>query len=110
MRVLWCWRCKAEVPMLDEGEFASVRGLYAEAIRATKAFRQAEGTFLSETPADDFFRPVRERYEELTGVRGCDQNAIAHHRLALYGEPCRVCGKPLRTPKAKLCGACMAPV
>jgi len=24
MKMLWCWRCKAEMPMLDEEEFGRV--------------------------------------------------------------------------------------
>ena len=90
--------------MLDEEEFMEVAGLYSEAMKATKEFP------LERAPIDQIFSPVRLRYEQLTGMQNCHQNAIMHHRLLLYGQPCSACGKALRTPKAKLCGACMTPV
>jgi hypothetical protein len=44
----------------------------------------------------------------MTGLRETNINAIWHHRIAEYGPPCGACGKPLRTPKARLCAACGA--
>ncbi len=106
MKVLWCWRCKMEVPMLDEEEFAVVDKLYSEAFRMTKEFRLKYNLPLGECPIDERFRPVREAYEQITGVFESNHNAIMHHRISLYGEACENCGKPLRTPRAAFCAAC----
>ena len=110
MKQLWCWRCRCDVPMLDEEEFVVVSRLYSEAIRGTKEFRERWGIPLNNVLIEERFRPVREEYERLTGMKDCHENAIMHHRISLYGPPCRHCQRPLRTPKAKLCGNCMAPV
>lgn len=35
-----------------------------------------------------------------------EPNAIMHHAIGMYGTDCENCGKPYRTPKAKICAAC----
>jgi hypothetical protein len=90
--MLWCWRCKAEVPMLDDEEFAQVVSKQNRDEHTTKA-RSA---------------PFLDEYERITGFREANINAVWHHQISLYGPPCKSCGKPLRTPQAKLCGSCMA--
>lgn len=95
--------------MLDEQEFAEIANLYSEAMKQTKRFREASGADLKHPTVSEFFCPLRERYEQLTAFKESNHNAIMHHRLQLYGPPCKRCGKPLRTPKAKLCGNCMLP-
>jgi len=108
--MLWCWRCKAEMPMLDEAEFAEIAALYSEAIGSTKALRRETGVSLQHPSVYERFRFVRERYEAITGYHETNANAILHHRISLYGPPCVQCEKPLRSSKAKVCGSCMHPV
>jgi hypothetical protein len=94
MKLLWCWRCKAEMPMLDDDEYRQVISLRPA----------TEGNLKTR------FKSMIAEYERITGFSEANPNAIFHHRLSDYGPPCRYCGKPLRTPQAKLCGSCMKPV
>jgi hypothetical protein len=109
MKMLYCWRCKADVPMLDEAEYAVVATLYSDSIQATKDYRRKHGLPLDAVPKD-LFRPVIEAYERMTGWREANANAIMHHRLSKLGPLCTVCGKPLRTPEAAKCMECGAGV
>jgi len=92
MKMLWCWRCKRDVPMLDDEEFKR-----AISLRGTGEGDLWQGEF----------GPVLQEYERITGFHESNVNAFYHHKISLYGPPCRNCGKPLRTPRAKLCGSCM---
>jgi hypothetical protein len=91
---LWCWRCKIVVPMLEDDEFKRLTALRGS---GEYDLRSRE------------FGPVLAEYERLTGFHETNVNAIYHHVTSLYGPLCRRCGKPLRSPKAKLCGGCMEP-
>jgi len=93
--------------MLNEEEYAEVSQLYSGGIKATKEFRERWGVPLKDALTEERFRPVRDAYERITGMKESNENAIMHHRLSLYGPPCTNCQKPLRTPKAKLCANCM---
>jgi hypothetical protein len=82
--------------MLDDEEFERVSSL-----RKTGSWGDHR---------ESMFGPVLREYERITGFRETNPNAIYHHVLSMYGPPCAKCGKPLRTPRAKICGACMASV
>ena len=95
--------------MLDENEFAEVLELYRQSTLNAKNLRQRTGVPVAAT-LNEQLEPVRLHFQELTGYTESNAAAVLHHRLALYGPPCVRCGKPLRTPSAKLCGSCMHPV
>jgi len=109
MQLLWCWRCKADMPMLDEQEYAEIACLHRNGIESVKDYRKRTGAPLENVSMQDHYATMLARYEEITGYKETNPNAIVHHRLSLYGPPCTTCGKPLRTPRAKLCGSCMSP-
>lgn len=94
MKNLWCWRCKMEVPMLNEDEYKIASKLYRDAFSAKGKSRVER------------FKPMLDFYNDLTGFNETEPNAIMHHRIAQYGPPCENCGKPYRTQKASLCPAC----
>src|SRR6185312_9345520 len=87
MKVQWCWRCKMDLPMLDEDEFADIWAQF-------------------EAASPDGRRELLDGYERLTGYKGTVFNAVLHHRIAMYGPPCPQCGKVLRTPIAYKCFEC----
>ena len=82
--------------MLDDEEYRTVISL--------------RGTGKHGTIVEKIYGPVLAEYERITGFHETNPNAIYHHRISDYGPSCPSCSKPLRTPKAKLCGHCMKPV
>ena len=89
--------------MLDEDEYERIWKLYGDCMHGFFDTLESTGERVT---IDERFAPVRKEYERLTSMADCQHNAIMHHRIAIYGPPCRVCGKPLRTPRARFCTAC----
>lgn len=52
------------------------------------------------------FKELLDYYNDITGFGETEPNAIMHHAIGMYGTECENCGKPYRTPKAKICAAC----
>jgi hypothetical protein len=92
VKVLYCWRCQMEIPMLEEHEAAYVLERRPDQERWPDQDR------------------ILRRYFELTGFEETNANAGWHHVASQYGAPCSSCGKPLRTPRARMCAACGAQV
>jgi hypothetical protein len=80
-----------DVPMLDDLEFQKAKELYSLGFKNTKP---------------DRFQPLLNYYRSLTGFNETEPAAIMHHQISQYGTLCEKCGKPYRTPLAKLCAAC----
>jgi hypothetical protein len=104
--LLFCWRCDMEVPMLTEREWEEVAPLLQSSIGDVKAYRERHGVSLQAAMEVSFGQSAIAKYEEITGIKENNVNVIWHHRASIYGPPCIACGKPLRTPKARLCAAC----
>jgi hypothetical protein len=108
-KTLYCWRCRAEVPMLDEQEWEQVELVLSDGIRRIKDHRASHGASLAEAKRHVSGTDALDRYFALTGHRETDADALWHHRLSLFGPPCGACGKPLRRPQATFCAECGAP-
>jgi hypothetical protein len=93
--------------MLDEQEYAEIASLFHSGTQSVKECRRKTGAALKSVPLAECFAPMLSRYEAMTGYTETNANTVMHHRLSLYGPPCRRCGKPLRTPLARICGSCM---
>jgi len=81
--------------MLDDDEFKLVSSFFNKGTQGDARERM-------------FDLALRE-YERITGFHETNPNVLYHHVLSKYGPPCVNCGKPLRTPRAKMCGSCMHP-
>lgn len=119
MRVLWCWRCRMEIPMLDDDEWAVVHQAHAlsrtdparadallEAERIRRGLPPVPPLPAAADPLGRAFQHAVQGYALFTGHTETVPSAIWHHVASLYGPPCEHCGKPLRTPRARWCPAC----
>jgi hypothetical protein len=109
MKLMWCWRCKQEVPMLDEEEYSKVDQVYGDCIKKVRKYMEDYGVPLKEAPLDFLYLPVTLEYNRIAGTKtkfGYEAIMCHPHRISSQGPACKVCGKPLRLPKAKKCVFC----
>ena len=107
-KTIYCWRCRVDIPMLTEEEWGAVSPALENAVSQIKQYREDHGCSLEEARANGFGQQALVVYEQITGFKETNQDALFHHRLSIYGPPCHVCGKPLRTPQARYCAMCSA--
>jgi len=106
MKVLYCWKCREEKPLLEEEEWAVMEELLRIGLEATKRYREEHGSSLADTPISPTYREAVIEYRKMTGFHEADPDVIWHHRLSDYGPPCKNCGKPLRSSSARRCFEC----
>jgi hypothetical protein len=122
MKVLWCWRCKKNVAMLDEEEYKYLTQLWWKARkfkreinepifdenRKVLGYRKATSDEkailiqLSEEINNEFERITGDKSNIQIAPKGCQ----THHLISRYGPSCEKCGKILRTSKARKCFEC----
>jgi len=81
--------------MLDDDEWKRVSSLFNTGTEGDSRQRM--------------FAVALREHERITGFHETNPNVLYDHRISKWGPPCEKCGKPLRTPRAKLCGSCMHP-
>jgi hypothetical protein len=94
--------------MLTESEWERVSPHMVNAVTQIKQYREEHQCSLSEARAKGFGQQALAAYEQITGFKETNPDALFHHRLSIYGLPCHACGKPLRTPQAQYCANCSA--
>jgi hypothetical protein len=105
---LYCWKCDRDVPMLDESEWAQLEPALAAATEEIQSRRARMGLSLSDALSTPYGRRALILHEQLTGELATAVEPLWHHRASLYGPPCPVCSRPLRTPRAQMCVSCGA--
>jgi hypothetical protein len=95
-----------ELPMLDEDEWAEIAPFLDRSTESVKSYREEHGVGLKEALRQGFDEPALRKFEELTGFKETNVNAIFHHRRSLYGPECPNCGKLIRTSRARFCAEC----
>jgi hypothetical protein len=106
-KLLYCWRCKMDIPMLDDREWQEIGAPEANLMQAMKDYQARHGVTLS-VAKEEAPKEILARYKKLTGFEETNVYALYHHRVGLYGPPCHACGKPLRTTVAQRCVECGA--
>ena len=94
--------------MLEEHEWDLVEPHLANSIQQIKNYREKHDCSLAVARAQGYGLEALRVYEQLTGYRETNADALWHHRISQFGPPCRVCDKPLRTASATICAACGA--
>jgi len=106
---LWCWHCEREVLMLEEHEWGPIAAVDKKFFDDVKSAGSAkEKLERSEKRKVPWMNERTTTFEQITGSPvTC---SINNHRAWIYGPPCTVCGKPLRTPQARYCAFCNSKV
>jgi hypothetical protein len=106
----FCWRCKEDRPFFDEREWSQIEPIAKQRVHAIKAHRAKHRSTLSEAVHAVDSRAEFGHFPLLAGHPNANPTDLWHHRLAKHGPPCNVCGKLLRTPRARRCVECGAAV
>lgn len=105
METHFCWKCKKEMPFLDEKEWKKVSPLLRPSMQELRDYLTQHRCSL-DVARKAVKTQVGIKFEQITGMSGIHFETIYHHRRSAWGPVCRHCGLLLRTSKAKLCAQC----
>lgn len=94
-----------DVPMLTDEEYEPLANVLTDRVREIQAYRQKHQCSLAEAQTK-VSSEAMDLYERVAGCRLDHPEMLYAVRLSDYGRPCPKCGKPFRTPQAKLCAEC----
>jgi hypothetical protein len=105
--VRYCWRCRADMPMLTEPEWSRVMSLLDQGNlnREFETYREQHSCSDAEAREKGVGASARMVHEEITGG-AAEFQSVFHHRLSSLGSDCPKCTKPLRSPQANFCAVC----
>ncbi len=93
--------------MMDEAEYKEMMTIYSSCVASLKSYRSNQMATLEEAETNtDAFRPLQEWVHLRLGKIDYAIEELRHHRLSDFGPPCKQCGHPLRTPRARRCANC----
>lgn len=101
------YRLKRDVWMLSDEEYAPIGEALHSRLRDIKQYRSDNRASLSKAVANTSSDAIA-HYERLTGEVLAHPDQLYAVRASDYGPDCHACGKPLRTPRARLCVECGA--
>lgn len=104
-QTLYSYKLGKEVPMLTDAEYEPIAQAMTNRMQRVKAYRKANKCSLEEAWANSCPEAMK-LFEQLTGYRLEHPDMLYAVRLSAYGHSCSECGKPFRTPQAKLCAEC----
>ena len=107
MEIEYCWRFKEYLPLLNESEWDQISPLLENTIGKIKAYRAEHGCDIPTARAHCGAEAVA-KFEQITGYRDINYDAIFYLRRINYGPKCLNCGKLFRTPRARYCASCGA--
>ena len=105
MKEYYCWKCKNNMPFLEENEWLEISPLLEKAKKTLINYRKKHDCDLK-TARKECKPEVTQVFENITGISNVHFDIICHHRLKDWGQECPDCGYLLRTTKAKYCAKC----
>ena len=105
MKIYYCWRCRQEMPFLNEREWTQIAPHLEHIMTDIKQYREENNVDLHTAKIKMKFRAT-EIFEQLTGYKDIDPQIIFHHRLNDWGQECSNCGYLLRTQNGAFCVHC----